>query len=211
MPRCACAKCATTKEIPVTRPLTISVVREPERREVREFIDREYLKRFGTTPPESEVYFVARDKDGTILGTIALDFCDEEGVMPLGRIYAFDRATTPFPSEGRYGGQLGRWVALVPSVSGPLMHVTARYGLDHGKRYGWCEHTRAVHRVCEGLGIPFSPIADATLVLSNVDEHNRAFYAHSLKTKPMFVYMMSLRDMRAGLESHGHGGYKYIQ
>lgn len=191
--------------------IAVGIVTGVRRHDVIRFIDAEYQKIFGTTPPESDVYFAAYDTKHAIIGTMALDFCGPDGRMPLARIYDFDEDGAPFPVAGSLGAQVGRWIAKTPAASGPLLHYAATYALTIGKEYGWCEHNRAVHRRAENLGIPFKPVPNATLDLERVSDHNRAFYAHTCASKPMALYMMSLEDMCEGLAARNHASYARIE
>lgn len=181
-----------------TAPIIIRLVQcDKEQQKVIDFIDQKYIQLFNTTPPMSDVYFIAKQKDN-IVGCSSLDFCDENGLMPISKIYNFNHASAPFSTIGNKGAQYGKWIVTIPYISGALLYIATTYALYCKKEYGWCEHTDAVHKIAERLGVSFLPILHAQLQIENVTEKNRVFYNTA---EPMRVYMMNLHDMKKGLET----------
>lgn len=211
MQRFAFVRHATIKETAMAdERIMVRKIHTHDRARAIAFVNASYILRFGAHPPESDIYFLAEKPDGTILGSIALDFCDAEKRIPLATMYTFSEEHAPFPTDGRLGAQLGRWITFEPRVSGLLMHAAACCALAHHKPYGWCENKPAIARTTRRLGITYVEIPEATLIIDAVPSFARAFYEETLRTTPMHLYMLSYAAMLRGLTNHGYDAYEFI-
>lgn len=167
-----------------------------ERKEALEFVDRKYLEIFDTTPPPAQILFVAT-QETKIVGTMGIDFGNEEKLLRLERIYQFNPSVAPFPVIRNLIIEYGRWIVTVPGISGALIYVATVHALSKGRVYGWCEHTDDVHRAAARFSINFHDVPEAKFVLEEVEEKNRIFYADS---PPLKFYMMLLSQIKDALE-----------
>lgn len=169
---------------------------EREKSEALAFINKKYLKKFGTTPQASHLVFVARC-GGQIVGTIGLDYCDKDGLLYLEKIHQFDHRSAPFPVIRNKVAQFGRWISDVPDISSALLYAATVCAKHQGKIYGWCEHTDVVHKIASRFNIVFYPVPGTKLILENVPDADRAFYEKAPQPK---LYITFLPQVQEALE-----------
>lgn len=168
-----------------------------ERSRVLGYVQKKYGELFGTTPPGSDVYILVV-REGAIEGVVALDFPDISGKLPMETMYRLDRAKIGLPVDGRNSAQVGRWIAENNNVSLPLAYASSVYAISLGKKYGWVNHTDAVHRVLTRQGIVFYDMPDATLDMEKVPACDLPFYAGKDCPKP---YIMEFAQVVSVLEN----------
>lgn len=180
-------------------PIIINLVQtEEEKAEVTKFVNEKYVKLFKTTPPKAQILLVAK-RDSKIVGSVALDFCENGEMVSLGKIYDFNHSEAPFPVIPEKIVQYVRLIAIVPNLSGALLYAATVHAISQGKLYGWVEHTDKVHIAIARLGVKFLPVSGAELLIENVLEKNRIFYSTH---EPMKLYMVSVPDVAKALESY---------
>jgi len=175
----------------------ISIVQTADgEKEAMTYIAKKYMEYFGTSPGKSDIYLTA-ENNKKIIGTIALDFADASGMMPLEKIYTINRNKIPLPLTTENGAQFGRWISDNAAVSLALVYAAVRYSIKIGKDYGWLAHSDAVHRILTRQNVAFYLIQNADLILENVPEGDRLFY-----TTPPYAkcYIMRLDQAQCALE-----------
>ena len=108
-----------------------------------EYVKRKYKEKFGTTPGESGAY-ISAIKGNTVLGTVALDFPDASGKLPLEHIYQIERKIIKLALREDNVAQIGKWIADDPGLSLFLAYASSKYALSLGKKYGFVTHSDAV-------------------------------------------------------------------
>lgn len=141
-------------------------------------------------PPPPQVLFGAyRGKE--IVGTIALDFGDQDRPLPIERIWSFDADRTPLPFQREAIAQYGRWMAITPAVSSWLLYTATLYALSLGKKYFLAEaKTKIMERIC-ALGFAFRRIENAMALTDRIPEEGRLYYSED----PPGLYMTRLEEM----------------
>lgn len=184
----------------IRQPHVVKHITTPyERKKVLLFIAQHYKKLFGTVPSEPDVLFAAFSAN-RIVGTVALDLCDEKGRMPVETIFRFDKARTPFPYRGKHLVQVGRWIASTPGVSNVLLATAATYALQQGKLYGICDQKPSAARAAQRTGLKLHEIDDAQLLYTRVPRADRPHY---MKPPAPKLYMMDLYQMQRDTKNSG--------
>lgn len=178
-------------------PVVISLVeKDSEREEAIAFMNAIASERYRCAPPPPpEIIFVAK-RDDEIVGVMALEFGDEQGVFPLEKIYKFDYRVTPWPFVRNEVAQFGRWMAKVRGISIALMYAATLYAIHQGKVYGLTEVKPYILKHTREIGIELREIPGATLVPGNIPESGKPYY---LAPPPPKLYMVNLRQKEQAL------------
>lgn len=177
------------------RPIRIALaLNATDVRQGLEFIDKIALERHGCLPPPPpQVLFVAKDGD-EVVGTIALDFREEERFFPLEEIYSFATPLFPRRFRRREVAQFGRWMSSRPGVSAALGHIAALYAVGRGKIYGWFEAKEPVAARIANLGVVLGKISGACLILQNIPEGGRNYYIAAPVPELYTIELAQVRD-----------------
>jgi ubiquinone/menaquinone biosynthesis C-methylase UbiE len=159
-------------------PLRISLAQdEIEQEEALTFINGVALERHNSAPPPPPQIIIVAKQNSQVVGTISLDFGDNNHPLPLEKIYQFDRCNTPLPFRSGDVAQIGRWMVTIKGASAALLHTATVYALRSEKKYGLFETKESVAVRLRTLGLQLLEIPGAKFNIENVPEVGRPYYA----------------------------------
>ena len=174
------------------QPLYISISHRGEHtNEAITFITEVYKKVFSADPPPPELLFVAT-RNEKVVGTLGIDYCDKkDGLLPLERIYTFNRSKTPLPMASDKIVQLGRWISREANVTKPLAYIAMQYLLAHQKTHGLFEQKGKAVQASKRTGTTLHPIENTTLNVDRVGDSVKEYYTS--KPEPR-LFMIDLKQ-----------------
>ena len=72
------------------------------------------------------------------MATLAIDLAEEDRPFPWEHAFDHNPSMLPFPIERTSSIQFGRWAAIAPQVSLPLIFSAVHHAMQSGKKYAWC-------------------------------------------------------------------------
>jgi hypothetical protein len=178
-----------TKDIPV-----ISVAKEEDRAEINAYVRKEYMRRFGTTPEEAQVYIVAKIGDN-IVGVIGIDFPNEENILPMGKIYRIEEERFGFENSV----QFGRWINTSGNrkVASSLTYAAAAFANAQGRILGWLVQTEGAHKLLVKQKI-FFYLIKTSLRKENIPVGDWKYY---IQRKPPQCFIARVPQILRALEA----------
>lgn len=181
--------------MPETSQLAIRRVCDEEFQQALKFIRDLAQERERATPPPPPHVLFAAILEGSVVGTVGLEFGSEESPVPLEEIWEFDRSTTPFPFIRQELAQYGRWMARTKNISASLLYCAAVFAKLQGKKTCICEVKPKVAKRLREIGCRLYEIAPAKLLLDKIPESGRPYYESVPRPNP---YMIDLNQMEVG-------------
>ena len=148
-------------------------------------------------PPPPQIIFVAKHKN-KIVGTIALDHKNKQGLLPLEEIYKIDFDRAPFLFQRELTIQFGRWMTITKNVSIRLFYVAALHAIDDGKTHGLFEAKQPIADYMKKLGFDLRQIDGTKLIIEKIPSAGRKYYQSKPKPK---VYMIVLNQIVKTMET----------
>ena len=184
--------------MPFQIPLGSVVIRlcgETETQAAATFIQEEMFARYGSTPPLAGTTLLAY-VDSVLVGTFGFDLCGPQHCFPFERFYHLTpEQDLPVPRccQCFY---YSRWVAVMQSVSLPLLYATTVAGLRQGKVFGWAVMKPGVVGVLRRAGV-IASVRRTVFLPENLTARQGNYYT----TVPMpQLYLLELEQVQTALE-----------
>lgn len=179
------------KNIPV-------IVKRAEKNEINEtlnFIEQNAFKLYKCKPPPPpQILFIAY-QEHKIIGTMSLDFSQNNNPFPLENHFDFDTNKTPFPFKRKKIAQYGRWFSITPNVSSSLFYLTTDCAIKKNKIWGLGEMKKPIAERVMKFGVNLFPI-DIELIFENIPKEEKQYY---LTLPSPNLYMGDLKQIRQAL------------
>lgn len=169
------------------------VIRTPNKEELGEalkFINSVYRKRYKAPPLSSPDKLCVAFCGNVIVGTIGLNFCKENGKLPLEEIYEF-KSSEPKQVQSKFVVEYLRWTAKIqdPPISNILAYIATIHALSKNLVYGMFESKLEVAQKLIDLGADLQKIP--TRVIKPLPGHS--FYTEEPLPQ---LYLFKLEQMK---------------
>lgn len=176
-----------------TQPIAIRFVTVESRAKALEFIRVRFREKFGADPPPPEIIFAAY-KDGDIVATLAIDLADESRMFPWEHAFDHDPTQLPFPIERETSIQFGRWTALFPHISLPLIFSAVNHAKQAGKKFAWCVVKSDARDRLRSIGFILHAVPSARIATKRILPQDLSYYT---STPLPELYVMHLDQLEA--------------
>ncbi len=179
-----------------THPIVIQLVTEEGRAKALEFISQRFREKFGADPTPPEIIFAAY-KEGDIVATLAVDLAEADRPFPWEHVFDHDPSKLPFSIERPVSIQFGRWAAVVPEVSAPLIYSAVHHAMRSGKKYAWCVVKSDARDKLRSIGFILHEIPGVRLCTERILPQDTSYYF----TPPVpELFVMELAHMKMMLK-----------
>ncbi len=180
-----------------TQPIAIRRVAPESRAKALEFISSRFREKFGADPTPPEIIFAAH-KDGDIVATLAIDLAEEGRPFPWEHAFDHDPSKLPFLIERAVSIQFGRWAAIVPQVSAPLIFSAVHHAMQKGKKYAWCVVKSDARDKLRSIGFILHAVPSARIATERILPQDISYYMSPPLPE---LYVMHLDQMESVLRS----------
>ena len=176
-----------------TQPIVIQFVTAEGRAKALEFIRMRFREKFGADPTPPEIIFAAY-KNGDIVATLAIDLADESRMFPWEHAFDHDPTQLPFPIERETSIQFGRWTALIPHISLPLIFSAVYHALRSGKKHAWCVVKSDARDRLRSIGFTLHAIPSTRIATERILPQDMSYYT---STPVPELYVMHLDQLES--------------
>lgn len=173
----------------------VTDIDDSKRDEVLSFMECIAQKWYGCSPPPTDSPIITAWQDGDVVGTLSMDFRDEDTPFALESIYDFDsikRLITPFNRKEVV--QSGRWFATVKGISHKLALGVAEYSCPRGIQYLLGEGKNRTILRMEELGFRYVVPFGILPIMENIPRDGRDYYTEG---DPPKLLLMDLEYLLA--------------
>lgn len=177
-------------------PIIIKRAGKEEKNEIFNFTKLQAFKLYSCEPPPPpQIIFVAY-QEHKIIGTMGLNFSQNNKPFYLENHYNFDITKTPFPFEREKIAQYGRWFSIIPNISSSLFYLTTDYAIKKNKIWGLGEMKKTIAERVMKFGVNLFLINDTELIFENIPKEEKQYY---LTLPPPSLYMGDLKQIKQAL------------
>ena len=160
--------------------------------EVVKFINQEYQRRLGATPPPSNEYLFALE-DGKVTATAGIDLAID-GKMVFENWYKMESDMLPAWYSRESVVLYSKFASVSNTASAHIIYYAANYGLRKGCMLGISILNKAMQRYYKGRGIIWSKIPGATLNLEAVEPEVAEYFHQESKPELFAIPLLRLQE-----------------
>lgn len=176
-----------------TQPINIRRVTPEGRTKALEFITQRFREKFGADPTPPEIIFAAY-KECDIVATLAVDLAEADRPFPWEHAFDHEPSKLPFSIEREASIQFGRWTAVVPRVSTPLIFSAVHYAMQAGKKYAWCVVKSDARDKLRSIGFILHEIPGVRLCNERILSQDTSYY-FTPPIPELFVMQLAQMEM----------------